>query len=140
MKKGLIMLLTGLSLLLIIPFAAGCSTKSVGKSVESESPGVPLSSKEINGIKGQLSAKIQGHYPDNYGLSRVYGEVVNGSKQDLKSITFAVSFGKQGKGTKVGEITVKNIQSGSKKSFDAATTANASTAGEYSTDLTDAAK
>ncbi len=41
MKKGLIMLLIGLSLLLIIPFAVGCSTKSVAKSIESESQALP---------------------------------------------------------------------------------------------------
>jgi len=137
MKNSFARLLLSLVLLAFILLAAGCSSSSLESPVKSPDAGGgnALGSKDLNDIKGMLGLEVGGHYPDNYGLSRVYGTVTNGSKQNLKSVTLAISFGKRGQGIKVGEVEVKNLPAGEKKSFDIATTVNASNQGEYSINL-----
>ncbi len=137
MKYSFAKLLLSLTLLTFILLAAGCSSSSYVAAVKSPGAGGgnAISSKGLNDIKGMLGLDIGGHYPDNYGLSRVYGTVTNGSKQNLKSVTLAISFGKRGQGIKVGEVEVTNLPAGEKKSFDVATTVNASNQGEYSINL-----
>jgi len=141
MKNNLVKLFIGLVLLASVSLlAAGCSANSVISSIAPSGGGTPLNTKELNDIKGQLGLDVGGHYPDNYGLSRVYGTVTNGSKQDLKTITIGISFGKQGQGTQVGQAEIKNLPAGTKKSFDVATTVNAATQGEYNLTLLGATK
>lgn len=137
MKNSFAKLLLSLTVLTLILLAAGCSSSSLVGAVKSpdNGGGSALSSKGLNDIKGMLGLEVGGHYPDNYGLSRVYGTVTNGSKQNLKSVTLAISFGKRGQGIKVGEAEVSDLKAGEKKSFDVATTVNASNQGEYNINL-----
>ncbi len=137
MKNSSAKLLLSLLILTLILLAAGCNSSSLVSAVKSPSAGggSVLSGKDLNDIKGMLGFEVGGHYPDNYGLSRVYGTITNGSKHNLSSVTLAISFGKRGQGIKVGEVEVKGLPAGEKKSFDVATTVNASNQGEYNINL-----
>ncbi|MEW5705924.1 MAG: hypothetical protein AB1743_03885 [Actinomycetota bacterium] len=131
MRKSFTKLLLCLIFLAVVLFAVGCQESSSLTEILGQKEETRLSAKQLNDIKGQIGAEIYGFYPNNYGQNRVYGVVINGSKQDLKKVTFTVRFGKRGLGSKCGEVTVKDLPAGKKKSFDVATSISVDQKGEY---------